>query len=246
MKRTVALLMVLVLSLAMLVGCAPKEEEQNEVAKGPYEDKTAVFVGDSITAGRGLEDESNKYWLKVADALKFSSVQGFGISGSCVSTASTRGTQYSPLTTRLDTIPEADLIFILMGINDFCCDTPLGTPDSKEDTSFYGGWSVTLTYLKEKYPDSKIILITPIQCHMLSQNKLGMTQWDYVQIVKDVGRRHEVAVIDLCTLTLNDFTAKNRFDNMPDAIHPNDVGHELMANAIQTWLEENVDLVFPK
>jgi len=30
---------------------------------------------------------------------------------------------------------------------------------------------------------------------------------------------------------------------MPDKLHPNEAGHERMAQRIQTWLEENAELV---
>ena len=216
----------------------------------PWYNKSAVFVGDSITYGIGCDGD--KYWEILEETLQLSSVTGMGIAGSCISATSDYGTNNSPLINRYDTIPEADLISIFMGTNDYGHDTPLGTIADTTDVSFYGALNVIIPALQAKYPSSRIVFVTPMhrygfgtnsatsQTHTYDyiENGEGNTLKDYVDALKEVCERYSVSVVDMFTMSgLNPSLEVIRTNYMPDGIHPNAEGHQLMANIMKYWYE---------
>ena len=216
----------------------------------PWYNKSAVFVGDSITYGTGCDGD--KYWEILEETLQLSSVTGMGVAGSCISTTSDYGTNNSPLINRYDTIPEADLISIFMGSNDYGHDTPLGTIADTTDVSFYGALNVIIPALQAKYPSSRIVFVTPMhrygfgtnsatsQTHTYDyiENGEGNTLKEYVDALKEVCERYSVPVVDMFTMSgLNPSLEVIRTNYMPDGIHPNAEGHQLMANIMKYWYE---------
>ena len=237
MRKHLALILALCLLLA-LTACekAPAETEPKQKS---YADVTACFVGDSITYGHTLETNDLRYWQRVAEALKFKEVTGLGINGSAYSTTSKNGMDHGPLTQRYTTIPQTDLIFIKLGTNDFFECTPLGTIEDKEDVSFYGAINFVLDRLEEQCPDSTVVLITPIRAHTIQTNKISVNFKDYVDAVKAVGEQRQLPVMDMHNITFDQMT--EGFFN--DAAHPNKFGNQVMGDALQKWLEENIHII---
>ena len=217
--------------------------------------KSAVFVGDSITYGVGTE-EGKRYWEFLEDELDFSSVTGRGIAGSCISAKSDYGTNNNPLISRYNTIPNADLICIFMGTNDYGHETPLGTISDTEDVSFYGALNVIIPSIINTHKNSKIVFITPMHRYGFGKSKitgnnftydnlpngLGYTLNDYVEAIKDVCDVYSVPVIDL--FSVSELDANNsiiRTTYFPDGLHPNAEGHKIIAN----MLKENLNNIQP-
>ncbi len=209
-----------------------------------WANKSAVFVGDSITVGSGVT-AGNRYWELLEDYLQLGNVTDMGIGGSCISVTSDYGTQYNPLATRYNSIPKADLIQIFMGTNDYGHDTPLGTIADTTDISFYGALNLIIPALQTKYPESRIVFVTPLHryganglTYDYTENGAGNTLKDYVDAIKEVCERYSVPVIDLFTISgINPAIADVKTAYMPDGIHPNDAGHELIANLMANHLE---------
>ncbi|MBE6532953.1 MAG: hypothetical protein E7676_05575 [Ruminococcaceae bacterium] len=226
--------------------------------QGAWYGKTAVFVGDSITAGTGCDGD--KYWQILEESMGLSNVTAMGVPGSCISAKSDYGTNNSPLIQRYNDIPEADLISIFMGTNDYGHDTPLGTIDDIGDTSFYGALNVIIPSLQAKHPDSRIVFVTPLHRYGFGglnfdyeKNGAGFTLQDYVDAVINVCRRHSIPVIDLYSISgLNPSLAVIRNTYMPDGLHPNANGHKYIANILKTQYEiygsneKNEEIVFPE
>ena len=137
-----------------------------------------------------------------------------GVGGSCISGTSNYGSEHSPLIDRFNDIPEADLISIFMGTNDYGHDTPLGTIDDQTDVSFYGALNVIVPALLEKHPNATIVFITPLHrygygtntatgmahTYDSAPNGAGHTLEDYVNAIKAVCEKYSVDVIDLYEL----------------------------------------------
>lgn len=221
--------------------------------------KTAVFVGDSITYGVGISNGA-KYWEILEDSLELSSVTGMGVAGSCISARSNYGNSNSPLINRYDTIPDSDLITIFMGTNDYGHETPLGTINDKRDTSFYGALNVILPSLIKKHPNSRIVVVTPLHrygkgtsgilgtdfTYDYLKNGVGANLEDYVNALKQVCSKYSIPVIDLYTLSgLDPSNAEIKTKYMPDGLHPNAEGHEIIADIMKNWLKLYAD-TFPK
>ncbi|MBQ3501654.1 MAG: SGNH/GDSL hydrolase family protein, partial [Oscillospiraceae bacterium] len=221
------------------------EAETVETAENPWEGKSAVFVGDSITAGSGT---TKKYYEYLNEALGFGSVTGMGVGGSCFSLYSDYGTKNQPLMSRYQNIPSADLIVVFMGTNDYGHETPLGTIDDTEDGTFYGALNVIIPALVAKHTASKIVFATPIHRYGAGTsgilgtkftydnipNGVGATLEDYADAIKEVCEENGVTVIDLFTeCTLDPSIEEVRTEYMPDGIHPNAAGHEVLAEIME-------------
>lgn len=238
MKRvTSALLAGLLLGLC---ACGNNQTAQpTETQKKTYAGVSATFVGDSITNGAKLNDGEQTYWQITAQKLKMKEPVGLGVNGSTYSTKSDFGLEHDPLPTRYQAIGQTDLIFIALGSNDFGRNTPLGTVEDQEDISFCGAINFVLNKLQTQCPESKIILMTPIIRHDKTANDLGLTLQDYIAKIKEVAAARNILVADIHTPTA---------DKMPngvfaDTVHPDRFGHQIMAEALQAWLEENIDSV---
>lgn len=238
MKKFLSVILVLCLMVAF-AGCQQSEPVETEPKEPSYSDVTACFVGDSITFGCTLVAGEKIYWQVADEALHFKNTIGMGINGSCYSTTSDYGLDNSPLVMRYQEIPQTDLIFIKLGTNDFYQKTPMGTIEDKEDISFYGAMNYCLDKITEQCPNSKIILITPINVMSSHVNKAGTKLTDYVDAVKAVGEQRGLLVMDMHNITKESLT--QGFFN--DSAHPNKFGQQVMGEALQKWLEENKEAI---
>ena len=237
MKKLIALMLTLALTLC-LVACgagAPGETE----APLSYQGVTATFVGDSITNGATLKSGEPIYWQLVQTALGFGNTIGMGVNGSCYSTKSDFGMEHEPLPTRYQKITQTDLIFLALGTNDFGRNTPMGSIEDQEDISFYGAVNFILNELEKQCPDSRVILMTPIIRYDKTQNALGLKLQDYIDAIKAVGAKRGLPVVDMYNLT----GTKLPSGVFTDTVHPDKLGHQVLAMALQTWLEENIQTV---
>lgn len=239
MKKFISVLLVSLLVVSVLASCG----NQTETKMQPYAGKSFAFIGDSVTYGDGLQNFTNQYWMHLENNMGFGAVHNCGICGSCVSTQGTRGFEKSPLALRVNAIPRADIFVIFMGTNDFGCDVPIGTMDDTQDVSFTGAWNFVLNTLKSRHPDTKILLMTPLPRYSKSINALELKLDAYVDAIKEIGAAHQLPVIDLYTIMADVFTEENCDHLMPDKLHPNEAGHELLAKRIQAWLEEHAEEV---
>jgi len=244
MKRVLAF----VLALVMLIGIMPMQVVASENEENPWEGRSAVFVGDSITAGSGT---TKIYYEYLEESLGFDSVTPMGVAGSCISAASDYGQSNQPLIGRYEDIPSADLIVIFMGTNDYGHETPLGSVGDTKDGTFYGALNTIVPALVAKHTSSKIVFVTPLHRYGFGTSKIlgtqftydnipngvGATLGDYVNALKMVCANNGVTVIDLYTeCTLDPSGAEVRAAYMPDGLHPNAAGHEVIAGIMESHI----------
>ena len=238
-----------ILALAMLFSLLPTTAFASaETQQNPWSGKTAVFVGDSITAGVGTE---KIYYQYLKETLGLGSVTAMGVAGSCISAASDYGQTNQPLINRYQNIPSADLIVIFMGTNDYCHETPLGSATDIQDGTFYGALNTIVPALTAKHPNSEILFVTPLHRYGFGTSKIlgtpftydnipngvGATLADYVTALKTVCSNNDVSVIDLNTeFTLDPADASVRASYMPDGLHPNAAGHALIAGIMASHI----------
>ncbi|MBQ5672131.1 MAG: SGNH/GDSL hydrolase family protein, partial [Oscillospiraceae bacterium] len=155
-------------------------------------------------------------------------------------------------------IPSADLIVVFMGTNDYGHETPLGTVEDTQDGTFYGALDVIVPALVANHPSSKIVFVTPLHRYGFGTsailgtaftsdsipNGVGATLGDYVTALKTVCANNGVSVIDLyteCTLDPTDAAVRETY--MPDGLHPNAAGHELIAGIMESHIREYTPIV---
>lgn len=117
------------------------------------------------------------------------------------------------------------------------------------DDTFCGRLNSLSKYLKTNFPDTRIIYLTPIhrayfesgstniQPSELYANLRGYFIDDYVDLVKKAGTYWSIEVIDLFTDSglhpLTESYGKFFANSTSDLLHPNNLGHELIASAIE-------------
>ena len=160
-------------------------------------------------------------------------IRNYGVCGSCISTEgiSTIEDMYARAT-RME--PDADVIVVFGGTNDFACGVPLGDNADTCRSTFYGAYNALVVFLLGKYPYSKIVLTTPI--HRKWENlevKYHKPQIlpliSYVNAVKDCARRYNMPCVDL--FAVDEFISPdlNKVSVYTvDGIHPNDQGYQLI------------------
>lgn len=211
--------------------------------------KKIAFLGDSITCGVGTSAPEKVYW-RVLGEKTGAICKGYGISGTRIA----RQTAVKPdaihdtlhFITRVNQIDkDTDIIFVFGGVNDFSHgDAPLGKKSDRRDDTFYGGCHLLYTKLVEDFPNSRIFVITPLHCcgeedgyFNDSGRRNDGTLLDYVNAILEVAADYSIDVLDLYrTSGIQPRIAVQREMFMPDGVHPNDAGNEIIANKILAFL----------
>lgn len=235
-------------SIGWSVGYIAEESPEQTI---PYSSLSFACIGDSITAGSGT---TKTYWQILEETLGLESMTGMGVPGSCISSKSDYGTSNSPLINRYTSIPDSDIITIFMGTNDYGHETPMGTIADKTDISFYGALNVIIPGILKAHPCSRLICMTPIHRYGFGTSKLTGTKFtydylpngrnyalkDYADAIKAVCDKYSVPVIDMFeAIDLDPSISSVKSAYMPDGIHPNAAGHEIIAAAIRKYLEDS-------
>ncbi|MBO5669264.1 MAG: SGNH/GDSL hydrolase family protein [Candidatus Methanomethylophilaceae archaeon] len=208
---------VLLVSLA-LVGCALGTSLVMESTYEPPESSDVYYValGDSITYGydgnTGLRMD-RPYPCQVSDALHLKRHLNLAVNGATVSYGSGNNT-----VNQLFVVPsDADMVSVMIGVNDFGSNVPLGAfGDSTPDT-VYGGLDHLARGLKERCPDAFIFFMTPFRfLSYPGQNGAGYTLKDVANAVEDVCEKYGLPVLDMYEDGL--FSWEN--DPKCDGLHP--------------------------
>ena len=190
------------------------------------------FLGDSITAGHGT---SKTYAQYLADKLRLSeeNIRNYGISGTAVSRDNNYGEAFKTRYKKMN--DQADIVFCLGGTNDFGANVTLGSiSDSLTADTFCGSFKMLCDGLVTKYPDTRIVILTPIKRQVTNPELLEQIVEAEKQIAADYG----ITAIDLYHAEALDFSTLGFDKYTTDGLHPNESGHELMANYIYSKLIE--------
>lgn len=135
---------------------------------------------------------------------------------------------------------EVELILIQQGLNDYYSGTAIRNESNPYDEyTFTGALRTSLSILQTKYPDIRIVLVTPTYTwyvqELLTCEELNMgygVMEDYVQAEFEVAEEFGVEVIDL----YHDFLPHEKWSDWElytrDGLHPNEAGRKLIAERI--------------
>ncbi len=204
--------------------------------------KKVNFIGDSITAGVGASAPENKY-VEVFARLTGSTVRNYGISGTRIARqhgVNQFGECYCDRFAEMD--DDADIIVVFGGTNDYGHgDAPIGTPDDTTPDTFYGACNYLACELMKKYPTATIVFLTPF--HRIGEDSSAGQRPDgpvlkvFVDIIREVAEKYSIPVLDLWKNGgVQPNVEVSRVTFMPDGLHPNDAGHELLANRLAGFL----------
>lgn len=185
-------------------------------------------LGDSITYGEKVSSQSKVYASVLGKMLEAGQVYNYGLSGSAIA-----GNHPARFVDRFRAMaPDADLILVFGGTNDFGFHTPLGGMGDTTVDTFYGGLNLMMCEMMQRYPDAQIVFLTPLRrLRDTRPNKAGNVLSEYAQAIRNMGQFYDIPVIDLYSSGEVYFLG-NRSKYMKDGIHPGDVAQQILAEYI--------------
>ena len=216
-----------------------------------YNGKTISILGDSISTFSGYIPSGNEtyyptgdvtavtdtWWHKLLTALGMTLNVNNSWSGSRVTT--TDGDASAGCMTRCQNLgTNPDVIVVYMGINDFINEVALGTYDGRTalptaTTTFREAYAIMLNKILTAYPQSEVYVCTLPQCERngttgfpeINGNNVALL--DFSNAIRELADAFGVNVLEhaKCGLTYQNMSVYN-----PNELHPNKLGHSLMAN----------------
>ncbi len=213
------------------------------------QNKVINFLGDSITEGHGTSAPGKKFSDLLS--LQYGVISNnYGIGGTRIAKQHTPSVEPRwdlDFITRVDEMdPNADAVVVFGGTNDYGHgDAPLGKMADRDPYTFYGALHTLFTTLIIKYPDKPIVILTPLhRCNELSPRGDGGKPQDvaslktYVEIIREVAEYYSLPVLDLYkTSGMQPEVPVIKERYVPDGLHPNDAGHEILAVKIAAFLK---------
>ena len=199
--------------------------------------KTLVAIGDSITKGTytAPSDPSpntvaeRPFAKIVADALGFDEFINCGMNGTSVSRLAKVFPEHA-MSVRIDKTPDADLLIVAAGTNDYAGCVPLGSYTDTEDISFCGGLNVFFSKISKRY--KSVAVITPIPRRDDGINAVGAALVDYSRAIEHFAKKYGFFLVDGSLVPIDAKSEEGRRLCMLDGLHPNEYGHELYANTV--------------
>ena len=209
-----------------------------------------LFLGDSITQGVGASCVENCYVSQVGKKLGCET-RNYGISGTRI--AKQRNLSY-PSTHDMDfqlraslMEKEADMVFVFGGTNDYGHgDAYIGEYDNKDPYTFYGAVRLLIEELSQIYGKEKLHFILPLHrfredalpCKGANRDELGEPLEKYVEVLREVLEKYEIKYLDMYNGGFpKPMTAGDEYTT--DGLHPNDYGHNWLADKICEYIKEN-------
>lgn len=215
--------------------------------------KKINFLGDSLTEGTGTSCPEKNYINVLKESAGLAEVRNYGIGGTRYAvqkgTAVLAKDDYRDINSfaeRFDRMDDdADIVVVFGGSNDFGHgDAPLGSFSDRTPDTFYGACHYIYSGLIKKYLGKQVVILTPIhRCDELTV--FGMpaapryaSLRDYVNIIREVAEYYSLPVLDLYAssgLQPEVEEVKNLY--FSDGLHPNDLGHEVVAHKLEVFLK---------
>jgi len=210
--------------------------------------KKANFLGDSITSGTAKRNFVT-YVTTVNQSLKLGTARNYGISGG---TIASRDQLYPgeglddrlpPVVSRWQMMnSDADVVFMLIGTNDYAAQVPLGTTDSTLPTEFNGAFNIVLSGLKDKFPDAVIIISTllnrvpkPLETHPITIDL-------YNDAILDRCKEHAITCFrlhEVTELNLETDYLQGVYHLTADGLHPGKDGSAILGRRIAEFINSN-------
>ncbi len=208
--------------------------------------KIIHVLGDSITQGCGVSGEKYIYHAVLGRAVGAKTVRNYGISGTRIARQQGPDMFESCWTAFADRYHEmendADLVLVFGGTNDYGHgNAPFGTMEDRTPETFCGACHLLFRGLVEKYPQAKIVVMTPMQREGGGQPSAfrpeGRPLLDYVDAIAEIAGVYSLPVLDLYRTAgiCPDIPAQKELF-CPDGLHPNDAGAARIAERLEAFL----------
>ncbi len=202
---------------------------------------TINFLGDSITEGVGATAPQLCYVERVGAKLGCK-VNNYGICGTRIAPRhqpSDCASFDEYFLQRALKMPDADLVFVFGGTNDFGHgDADFGTLMDESTDSFCGAFTHLANYLTNRYGKSKLCYILPL--HRFNEDSplgdgsrktLTVSLKEYVSAERAILQQLGIAFLDLADIFPQPEVCTPT-ELFQDGLHPTNKGHELIAEQI--------------
>ena len=155
-----------------------------------------VAFGDSITFGaersRQFLQMDDPYPKLVGEALGFAEVRNMAVSGA---TLCANDMGLFCMTDRILSYKgEADVISVMLGVNDWARALPVGSPTDRSTATVYGCLNLIAEHLIHTHKNAFSFLMTPFKS---AQRHDAYPLLDVVNAVREVGQKYGVPVLDM-------------------------------------------------
>lgn len=215
--------------------------------------KKANFLGDSITQGVGTSCQEHIYLNVLRERVGLAEARNYGISGTRY--AIQKGTKnrakddyvdINSFSERFEQMEDdAEIVVVFGGTNDYGHgDAPLGRFSDRTPETFYGACHYLYSGLIRKYLGKTIVIVTPLhRCNELSEcgtskeKRYGSLK-EYVNIIREVAEYYSIPILDLYANSgLQPEVEEIKDVYIPDGLHPNDLGHQIIAHKLEVFLQ---------
>lgn len=139
-----------------------------------------------------------------------------------------------------------DILVLEYGTNDYFDGVPLYNEENPEDKySFYGALKTSVERIQNRYPEMRILLVSPTYHWVLAQGQT-CEEWtkgegflrDYVEIEKRVAQETGIEFLDI----YHDFYPHGEWEDWQtytlDGVHPNEDGRRMIVGRIAEYLQQ--------
>ncbi|MBO5845792.1 MAG: SGNH/GDSL hydrolase family protein [Clostridia bacterium] len=246
MKKTVRAILACAICLAMAVAMMFSAVAADASGKSVLYKKSALFVGDSISYGSQDSDEDyNKdAWAGRIGVTNDMDYVNASVSGSSCSTIRGENRIYKQLLAHEGA--RFDYVILHGGVNDAWSLAPVGEMTDKDcfdldrfdTTTFAGGLEEMFYYATTLYPDARIGYIMNFESPMCQRGTVKDMD-EYFAEARKICAKWDMPYLDL--YGDKDFCYNElRVDStefLPDYIHPNADGYDILYPVIEEWME---------
>ena len=221
------------------------KDNQSQSHTSKFTGKKWVLLGDSITYGSGASSRLTTSYSAILASKYGALIENEGINGA---TWQKDGSSYDDISILAQiantTFEGVDYVTIFAGTNDWGRNTlPIGAVDDMVENTLHGAINLSIQNILASNPSVRIALITPMWRQRQSagddldsdlHDKNGVYLRDYVDAIVESAKHNHVPVLNLYdTIMINKY---NHTSLLADGLHPNDLGHDLIADKIHAFM----------
>lgn len=198
-----------------------------------------LCLGDSITEGVGSSSPEKRYVERLRKKTGFE-VLNYGVGGTRIARQKKRT---EPVTFDWDFLQraeimekDADFVFVFGGTNDYGHgDADFGEKDSRDPYTFCGALNLLTDYLSATYGRENLCFLLPLR--RLFENENGKSLETYVNVLRETLTEKGIKYLDFYCESPEKPEAPGS-EYFADGLHPNDKGHEWIADRLYNYLKE--------
>ncbi len=184
-----------------------------------YGELDYIAWGDSITygidgtnAGKRME---NPYPTLIGENLMLKSYRNKGVSGATFCKNNLGRTNMTE--NILSCTESADIVSVMLGVNDFAANLPLGSKEDKTNDTVYGSLYLICEHFKTYYSDSFVFFMTPFPYSKgNTPNQQGYLLKDVAEAIKYMADKYNYPVLDMFT----ESEYETEMTTKGDGLHP--------------------------